>query len=165
MSGQQLWAISIPLPDPKGIFGLHSTGILRSIEMTTGYRLIALALALFFLAITSVAWNQEEADLSITKTVDNRVPTVDVTILYTIGLTNHGPDTATASSCDQLDPNPANNIDFVDTHSNSRMHSTDTFAAILADRVKACSLFNHGPLLGRGGRNLAFLHRRRDAPW
>jgi uncharacterized repeat protein (TIGR01451 family) len=146
--------------------------------MTTGYRIFASVLVLFFFAPISVAWSQGEADLGITKTVDNPAPTVGATILYTIALTNHGPDTATnilvsdplptgvtyvsstttqgvyivgsgiwvlssvdagsiealnitvtvdegtasqtitntamVSSCDQLDPNPANNTDSVD---------------------------------------------------
>ncbi|MCJ7523017.1 MAG: PKD domain-containing protein, partial [Dehalococcoidia bacterium] len=60
--------------------------------------LLALALVLSLggaVFIPQTAYAQSEADLSVTKIVDQAAPHSDHTITYTITLTNNGPDTAT----------------------------------------------------------------------
>jgi uncharacterized repeat protein (TIGR01451 family) len=72
--------------------------------MSTGPRILASVLVLFFVASVSVAWGQGEADLAVTKTVDNPAPAVGATIIYAIALTNNGPDTATGVEVEDILP-------------------------------------------------------------
>ena len=72
--------------------------------MVRSYLWIASLLVLLVLAPVSVGWGLGSADLAVDVTVDDATPSPGATVVYTVALTNNGPDAATNVQVDDLLP-------------------------------------------------------------